>query len=399
MWRMVHTVRLSAQASFTSACRGWRRWLACGLLLTIAGCAAATPAARIVTPTPAPATPTHTPTVIAAPPSPTWTPPATPTRTPEPPLDPARLQASVDAGWRAITSQADGAQIVCVRYEDLNADGQPEWLALTHRAGSEVPRLEGFVLDGELVYDLPSALHGPGRPDVGLGEYATCEIVIRDVNHDGTPEIGIFGHAAGNETMLHLFTWEVDQYRRLGFWSGNAGVKFMDADGDLKEEIWEGYRMVSAPNIAWYVIYTWEDSTYGWTSDTYDWYFDSRPQTYPTQQPDTAVIAFYLALNDRDLPGAYALLAPENRPTYEAWAVGYATTLKVSAGGVHTIPASSGETQARVAAMVRAWDNEGGVIMGRLWNVEWETVRTEDGWRLRASTAEQLNAWTVDTIP
>jgi hypothetical protein len=309
------------------------------------------------------------------------------------------LQAGVDAGVSAIEAHAGGAQIVCMRHEDTDADGQPEWLALSHRAGSETTRLDAFVLDGDAAYDLAAASHKPGTPDVGLGEYATCEVVIRDVNYDGTPDIGIFGHAAGNETMLHLFTWDTDHYRRLGFWSGDAGVKFMDADGDLEEEIWEGYRVAGAPNIAWYVVYTWEDQTYGWTSEAYDWYFDSRPQTYPTQRADTAVIAFYLALNDRDLPGAYALLAPETRPAYETWGVGYATTLKVSAGGVHTIPAASGETQARVAAMVRAWDNQGGVIVGRLWNVEWETVLTEAGWRLRASNAEQLDEWTVDTIP
>jgi hypothetical protein len=232
-----------------------------------------------------------------------------------------------------------------------------------------------------------------------LGEYATCELVIRDVNYDGTPDIGVFGHAEGNETMLHLFTWEDGGYRRLGFWSGDAGVTFKDADGDLEEEIWEGYRVAGTPSIAWYVIYTWEQDTYGWTSDAYDWYFDSRPQSYPTQQADTTVVAFYLALNDRDLPGAYNLLSPESRSDYETWAVGYATTLKVSAGSVHEIPAASGETYSRVAAMVRAWDNEGGVILGRLWDVEWETVLTENGWRLGASTAELLDEWTVDYVP
>lgn len=384
------------------ACNGpFLRWLPVALgvaaLVGSIGCTPGASTVRIITPTPMPSATARlmspTPTLT---PSPTATPTPTPTRTPEPTLDPAALQASAAAGLVAIQQRAQGAEIVCIRHEDTDADGEPEWLALTHRAGSEVTRLDGFVLDGNSFYELEPARHQATSPDVGLGEYATCEVVIRDVNVDGTPEIGIFGHAQGNETLLHLYTWENDGYRRLGFWSGDAGVKFMDADGDVEMEIWEGYRVAGAPNIAWYVVYTWENDTYGWTSDTYDWYFASRPQSYPTQQADTAVIAFYLALNDRDLPGAYNLLAAQNRPGYEAWAVGYATTLQVSAGGVHVVPAASGDTQARVAAMVRAWDNEGGVIIGRLWNVEWETVLTAEGWRLTSSTAEKLDEWVVD---
>ena len=49
--------------------------------------------------------------------------------------------------------------------------------------------------------------------------------------------------------------------------------------------------------------------------------------------------------------------------------------------------------------MVRAWDNERGVLIGRLWNVEWDTALTEDGWRLLTSSAELLDEWTVSYWP
>ena len=45
--------------------------------------------------------------------------------------------------------------------------------------------------------------------------------------------------------------------------------------------------------------------------------------------------------------------------------------------------------------MVTSWDNEGGMIIGRLWNTEWATVRTGDGWRLTDATAELLEEWVV----
>jgi len=376
--------------------------LALPLALLASSCTAhPTPTPRVITPTPLPATPTATAPAPSPMPAPSSTLPPTSTAspTPEPAPDPSQLQAAAETGMAALQKAAGEADILCMRYEDTDADGQPEWVALTQRRGSTTNRLDAFVLDNGIVYELPSAQPKPGAPDVGLGEFATCEIEIRDVNVDGIPEIAIFGHAKGNETLLHLFAWEDDGYRRLGFFAGNAGVSFMDVDGDLEEEIWEGYRMQSAPSIAWYVVYTWENNTYGWTSDTYGWYFDDRPQSYPTHLPDTAVIAFYLALNERDLPGAYELLLPQNRPSYEEWAIGYATTLQVSAGDVHTIPAATGESRSRVSAMVRAWDNERGVLVGRLWNVEWDTALTEDGWRLLTSTAELLDEWTVSYWP
>ena len=371
----------------------------------IAGCAGlATPTPRIVTPTPQSTVPaeaaTSTPVPVA-----TLTPTATPsvvatqTSTAEPPLDPERLVALTDTGLAAIHAQVGPARVLCVRYEDTDADGTPEWLALAQRQGSAAPRLDGVVLDDGVVHTLPAASPKPGTPDIGLGEYATCEVEVRDVNADGITEIAVFGHATGNRTLLHLFAWDDTEYRRIGVFSGNAGVAFHDEDGDLEEEIWEGYRMKAAPTITWHVVYTWEQNTYGWTSDTYSWTYDDRPQSYPTHQPDLAVIAFYLALDERDLPGAYGLMLPQGQPQYEDWAVGYATTLQVRAGDVHTIPAETGASRAGVSAMVRAWDNQGGVIIGRLWNVEWDTALTDDGWRLLSSTAELLDEWKADYWP
>ncbi len=326
-------------------------------------------------------------------------PTATPTLVPTP--DPELVQAAADEGLVRAQALAGEDELVCLRYEDTDADGAPEWVALVHQSTDVGARLAAYVLDGEAVYALEPAQPKPGAADVGFGQYATCDIAIRDVNADGMPELAIFGYAEGNQTLLHLFAWEgADSdaggaYRRLGFFSGDAGIKFADADGDLEEEIWEGYRVRGAPSLAFYIVFTWENETYGWTSEHYDWYFADRPQTYPTGAPEFAVVSFYLALNDRDIPGAYALLAPSSRPDYDSWALGYATTLRVSVGGVHTISGSTGENYARIAAMVTAWDNEGGVITGRLWDVEWDTIGTDAGWQLVSSTADLLETWPV----
>ena len=125
-----------------------------------------------------------------------------------------------------------------------------------------------------------------------------------------------------------MYVWDAatSQYKRLGYFSGDAGVKLVETDGDLAMEIWEGYRVHEAPQLSWFVIHTWQDPVYGWTTDLYDWYSQERPHTYPTHKADFAVIAYYLALDDRDLPGAYNLLMPQTRDNYDIWVSGFATS-------------------------------------------------------------------------
>jgi hypothetical protein len=383
---------------------GHWNWLWIGLALVI-GVACSPKLPFEVAPTALP-TLTATATLVHSPvpptPTATLTPTPTPTPTPIPTPDVSAIHSLADAGMVAVGAPlGDTATLICLRYEDTDGDGAPEWLALAHQ-NTTPPRLSAFILDGDAYYSLEPAYPKAGAPDVGLGQYPTCEVEVHDVNADGTPEIAIFGHADNNETFLHLYTWDdatPSGYRRLGYFSGDAGVRFVDLDGDLEEEIWEGHREREAPSLAWYVIFTWEEQTYGWTSDRFDWYALNRPQTYPTHKPEYAVIAFYLALDDRDLPGAYNLLFPQEGRTYETWALGFATTARVSVGSVHTIPGSETENSARVAAMVRSWDNEGGMIIGRLWNTEWATVRTGDGWRLTNATAELLEEWAATYWP
>lgn len=371
------------------------------VLLTLAACAPPAPTltptilAPSATPTPlASATPRPTATVI-----PTWTPEPSPTPPPLPTLEARDLLASIDYAAARI-EQAAETPIVCMRHEDTDADGEAEWFALTQLAG-DPGRMDGYILDGETLYKLEPAMPKPGVADVGLGQFPVCDVFLRDMNLDGQPELGIYGHTVKNETLLHLFVWDKAQetYRRLGYFSGDAGVHVVNVDGDLAEEIWEGYRDRNAPDLAWYVIHTWRDGTYGWTSDRYDWYYRDRPQTYPTHAPEYVVISYYLALGERDMATAYGLFAASQQPEYAEWAVGYATTLKVSVGDAHVIPAESDENNARVTAMVTAWDNDLGAITGRLWNVEWSVVNTSDGWKLVETTSELLDEWPVSFLP
>ncbi len=339
------------------------------------------------------------PTATPAPPT------VTPTATPLPTPDPAWLRdaaaLAIDKGMARVHEAVGEAMLVCARYEDTDADGTPEWLVLTHQQGAP-SRLSAFVLDGDAYYTLAASQPSPGDPDVGLGEYATCELEVRAINADGRPEIAIFGHTGSNKTLLHLYVWDgredtgtTEGYRRLGDFIGTAGVFFEETDGDLAEEIAVGYREQGAPDLARYIIHTWDGLTYGWTADRYDWYTLQRPHAYPTHKPVYAVMSFYLALDERDLPGAFALLTAEAQAaqTYETWALGFLTTVQVQVGDVHLVPAASGETQARVTAMVTAWDNVGGRIVVRLWNVEWDTVLTAAGWRLVSGTTTQLDEW------
>ena len=82
---------------------------------------------------------------------------------------------------------------------------------------------------------------------------------------------------------------------------------------------------------------------------------------------------------------------------YEAWAVGYVTTLGVEVGVVHEI-ARDGDT-ARVTAQVRAYDNVDGRVVATLWDVQWTVVRGPNGWRLVSATANQLDRWEAEYYP
>ncbi len=351
-----------------------------------------TPTATPVPPTPTTSPPSITPTEPTAAPTLTPTLTATPTPTPLPTPNPTQLRPTIESGMERL--QTEQPMVLCARLADTDGDGITEWLALVHQEGTP-SQLSAFILDGENYYTLSPALPEPGKPNVGLGEYATCEVEVRDVNADGLPEVAIFGHAAGNKTLLHLYVWDGEQYRCLGNFAGTANVFFENADGDLADEVVVGYRDQNAPDLAWYVIHTWDGMTYGWTADRYDWYTLQRPHTYPTHKPIYVVTSFYLALADRDLPGAFALMTDETQATlsYTDWALGFVTMAHVEVGDVHVIPATSGETSARVAAMVTAWDNAEGRILARLWNVEWDTVLTATGWRLVSVTTKQLDEW------
>lgn len=354
------------------------------LNLTLLGCVASPP------PVPATVTATATPPPTATvPPTPTasFTPTATPYSTP----DPALAGAEVKRGLTRVQEAAGSANLVCLRRENTDDDAEPEWLALIHQPEAG-PSLSAFILDDEEFYSLPAARSKPGEPEIGLGQYATCELEIRDINADGRPEIAIFGHAEGQETLLHVYRWEREAYRLLGAFRGTAGIHFEDRDGDLADEIIEGHRDTAAPTLAWDIIFTWDGQTYGWTTDRWSWYYLDRPHAYLTHKPIYAVISFYLAVDDRDLPGAYGLLAENTQAVrpYAEWVDGFASTLRVDVGAVHQVPGVGDENYARVATQVLSWDNEAGRVMARTWEVLWDAVLTAEGWRLTSSEMNLL---------
>lgn len=375
---------------------GYANWLL-GLLLAMLLTDCSLPLAPAIAPPPVPSA---TSTIVPPPtetltPSPTSTPRPTLTPTPIPPPDPTALPAIAEEGAARLRDAAGNADLICFRHEDLTNDGLPEWLALLHQP--EANRMSAFVLRGDTIHALLDAKPDPGKPYYGLGQYPTCEVEVRDVNADGHTEVAIFGHAERNLTLLHLYTWDDDDFRLVGAFQGDAGIFFENRDGDLADEIVEGHRDTGAPQLAWRVVFTWDGLTYGWTWDRWDWYFLERPRSYPTQRADYAVISLYLALNDRDLPGAHGLLADSARAAqpYETWATGFARTLRVDVSSVQRVAVAGDENRTRVNAMVTAWDNEEGLVIGRLWEVTWETIRTEAGWRLVSATTNLLDTWDV----
>lgn len=372
--------------------RRTRRWYLatfCLILLVLVGAACVPVLSPAATPVPT-ASPTATFTPV---PPPTDTPVPTPTftPTPAPTLAPAVVSTSITS-VRTRAAQA-GVEPHCLRLEDTDADGQGEWVGL-YLYPADPPELRGFVLDGDTWHDL---LPTEGDEEDGtLGQFPTCELEVRDVNADGRVEIAIFGHADRSD-LLHLFSWDEGRYALLAAFSGEGGIRMANLDGDLSDEVLVRFRPDG--DLVWEVVYTWDGSHYAWTWDRFAWYYLDRPHVYRDDDPLNAVACFYLALDDRDLPGAYGLLsssAQAARP-YAEWAAGFNTTLEVEVGAARIVAQEGG--RATVAAQVRAVDNVEGRVVLTYYAVEWQLLETVDGWRLESGATEVLDSWEVPYYP
>jgi len=334
-------------------------------------------------PTPVPsATPFPTPSSTPAPTLTIAPPPPAPT------LDPATVSAAISRMQNRLAIA--GIEPLCLRWEDTDDDGVPEWVGLAMGPG-EPPRLRAFVLDGDVWHDLQALPQEAGKKDFGLGVYPTCELDVRDTNADGRTEVLVWGHAETSTVLLHIFAWDGSAYTLLGGFEGDAGIRLENTDGDLADEI--AVRYDAGGGLVWEAVHTWDGANYGWTWERYDWFYLNRPHVYPTDTPERVVISFYLAVDDRDIPGAFGLLSGGARSAqaYETWAAGFATTVAVEVGVVHELARNGGI--ATVAAQVLAYDNVNGRIVVTLWDVEWTTVQTDVGWWLENASSAQLDQW------
>jgi hypothetical protein len=345
------------------------------------------PTSTVVAALPTMAAMTPTPSITPTPPPP---PTPAPSATPTPTLDPQAISDTIEAGQAALEPR--GIDPLCLRWEDVNDDAGAEWLGLYLRP-AERPRLEAFVLDGEIWHELRAM----EEAEHGLGTYPTCEVDVSDINADGKVEILVYGHAEQNMDLLHIFAWNGLRYQLLASFQADAGLRVEDVDGKLSKEIIVRYN--AGNGLAWETVHTWDGANYGWTWERYDWLYADHPHTYPTENPEHLVISFYLALDDRDLPGAYGLLSSETRSSqpYQTWAAGFDTTLAVQVGAVHQT-SQAGDT-ATVTAQVRSYDNLDGYVVGRLWDTTWALVYEGQLWRLRSATHEKLDEWEAPYFP
>ena len=343
-------------------------------------------------PTPVPS-PIPTPTLVSIPtspptptPIPTLTPAPTsiPTPTPAPTLAPVTVASIAAKGWARL--EAMEVEPLCLRWEDTDGDGEPEWLGL-HLQPGEPPQLMAFVLDGDAWHDLRPLDRGKH----GLGEHPTCELEVRDINADGRVDVLVWGHADVSTDLLHVFAWDGVSYALLAPFEGKRGVRLENADGDLADEVIVGYN--AGADLVWEAVYTWDGAGYGWTWERYAWFYLDRPHVYRTDTPEHAVIYHYLAVDDRDFFGAYSLLSAGGQATYpvEKWMADYATNVQTEVGAVYEL-GRSGDV-ATVAAQVRHYNNLDGRIIATLSDVEWAVVRSPEGWRLERVTITQLDRW------
>jgi len=339
---------------------------------------------RLVSPA---ATENAVPTSTASP-APTSTPSLSETPEPATPV-PTANHVAMSATVTSAVAAIGGTSIapLCLRWEDLDVDGVPEWVGV-YEVVTQTRSLAAFVLDDGVWYDLapiPASKYG-------LGDEPVCRLEVRDVNLDGRQEIMVWGRAGTDTDLLHLFAWNGYSYEIVASFEGNAGIEIEEWDGQLGEEIVVGHRV--SKDLIWQVIYAWDGVAYGWRWDRHAWFLSSRPHVYDTSTAERAVISFYLAIDDRDLPGAYRLLAAagDSGPDYDEWTAGFATTVGVEASAVQEIQNTDEETSV-ISAQVLARDNADGRIVATLWDVVWTVVRSRSGWRLASVSSSLLDSW------
>ena len=276
-------------------------------LLLLASCAPVPVLMPTLVPTLTPLPiPTLTPTLLSPTLSPSRSPvpllprPSAPSPTPALTINPTDVARVIARGNAQLQSR--NIRPLCLRWEDADGDETPEWVGMYIQPG-EPPQLMAFVLDGDAWYNL-QPLEGAKH---GLGRYPVCELDVRDVNADGRVEILVWGYAEASRTLLHIFVWDGATYALLASFEGEAGIRLENRDGDLADEVAVRYHVDSWSGMAWEAVHTWDGANYGWTWERYTWFYLDRPHAYRTDTPKHAVISFYLALDDRDIPGAYGL--------------------------------------------------------------------------------------------
>jgi hypothetical protein len=339
---------------------------------------------RTQNPSPTVTGPTATKQILTVTPVPSPPPEQVPSVTTVPTLDPNQVADIAKEGQ--ISAEAHSVEPLCLRWEDTDQDGKREWLGVYLRPG-EPSGLEGFVLDEQNWHELRAV----EAEKYGLGEYPTCQLEVGDINADGRVEIVVWGHAEATVDLLHVFVWRGSDYQEIASFQGDAGLELKDVNNDLIQEVIVGHN--AGNGLAWETIHRWNGTDYVWSWERYRWLHADHPHAYLSDDPTHSVISFYLALDDRDLPGAYGLLGSEARASqpYQSWAAGFNTTLGVEVGSVLEIDRT--ETSAGVTAQVRSYDNVDGYIIGRLWDVTWLLVREDGSWRLDSARQDELSQW------
>jgi len=247
----------------------------------------------------------------------------------------------------------------------------------------------GFVLDGETLYTLSP----PDTLGVGLGEHPTCNLQMRPLSP--YPVILVWGDAGAHVSLLHLFRWDGRAYQAVGAFGGDGGVYFAapDSGSGLPQEIIVRQRG-DPDRFDREAVWQWDGERYRLDRSRYVFSaLRGSKAPYPDRSPGDAVISFYLAINERDLPGAYALLTPQaqaDRPR-ERWYAGFATTLSVEVNEIRTISETAEDT-ATIVVRIRAQDNLGTRIKTTRWEVTWTVVATPDGWRLDRSIPKRIGS-------
>lgn len=289
----------------------------------------------------------------------------------------------------------EDSKIMCIRWGDLDGDGQSEALVLYKEHEGTFEEIKGVVVDRG-----PSLKVYPLKGSYYLGEGLTDDpVVFKDIDGDYLEEIYINSGTGAHIHLLSVFEWDGEDYSLCGDAGGDIGARLEDVNSDGKEEIigengfYNYGREEDYPAVIKRVTaYTWQQGRLCHLQIWLEPRGDAKP---PFLHPETAVLSYYSTIDsavreDKGLWQAYNLLSQGFKSVHPcpSFAARFVTTKRVFVEDLRLV--TEGETIASIYVRILVVEIWSGKEVSQRYEGTWLIIWENDDWKLHSADMRKL---------